>query len=193
MQFVIEVVQRGEPVAAKNNRGGQYQKLDLVYKKDGKVEAKALADFANKDIWNDLLALKQGDIRSITTEKNESGFWQWLSITEAGSVVQEPSEKTGGTASRSPQVAPSGTGTTTKTGKVLGSNYETKEERARRQVLIVRQSCLSTAVGFAQARQPKGITSEADDILVIARKFEEFVFAPPKDGGVSTMDDDIPF
>ncbi len=76
---------------------------------------------------------------------------------------------------------------------MLGSNYETKEERARRQVLIVRQSCLSTAVAFAASRQPKGVTCEAEDILVIARKFEEFVFAPPKDGGVSTMDDDIPF
>ncbi len=66
------------------------------------------------------------------------------------------------------------TGATSNVGSVSRSTYETPEERAKKQVYIVRQSSLSVArdnlaVG---AKSPP----DAESIIALARKFEAYVF-----------------
>lgn len=163
MQFNIEVVERSDPKEAKNNRGGVYNKIDVIYKKDGKVEAKSLADFANKEIWDDLLALQKGDVKTVTVEKNANGYWEWKSVGEASAEEQKPTQA----ASNTDAAAKKGT------GKVLGSNYETPDERAKRQVMIVRQSSISNAIAFAELN--KLTKSHIDDVIANAKTFEAYV------------------
>ena len=66
--------------------------------------------------------------------------------------------------------------------RVTGSNYETKEERAARQTLIVKQSSLSTAVA-ALAIGAKSSPS-ASDVIAYAKQLEQYVMGAPQ-----TMDD----
>lgn len=69
------------------------------------------------------------------------------------------------------QAATETTGSTQKaSGKVLGSNYETPEERKTRQRLIVRQS------SFDQARQLAGTKTKFEDIVATAEQIEAWVY-----------------
>jgi len=49
MQFNLTLIQASEVLGKKNNKGGTYDQMELVFKRDGKVEAKAFPEFANKD------------------------------------------------------------------------------------------------------------------------------------------------
>ena len=63
-------------------------------------------------------------------------------------------------------------------GKVIGSNYETAEERARRQVYIIRQSSLGTAVELL------GSGASVADVINTAKQFEAYVFSKEAEGEV---------
>jgi hypothetical protein len=81
--------------------------------------------------------------------KDDNGYWQWKNVVPV--------------AEGAPMVA--GTAGTGKAG-----NWETSEERARRQILIVRQSCLAQAVNV------KGVGEQnAENITELAAQFEEWV------------------
>ena len=172
MQFNITVIQINEVLGKKNNRGGQYNQVEVVYKREGKVEAKAFPDFANKDIYDTLKGLEKDGNYTVTTEK-VGDFWKWLSVekTNNSGVAEtdwkvDPVEDAKASVTRSKPA-----------GKVLGSNYETKDERAQRQKLIVAQSSLSNAIEFAKALEPKGSTHSPDDIERVATGFYNFVFS----------------
>ena len=53
------------------------------------------------------------------------------------------------------------------------STYETAEERAKKQVYIVRQSCINYAIGLMGLAKTKPSVEEA---IKIAKQFEDFVF-----------------
>jgi hypothetical protein len=59
---------------------------------------------------------------------------------------------------------------------VLGSNYETPAERAKRQVYIVRQSSINAAIALYVAQNPKGAAVSVEEILKVAGTFEAYVF-----------------
>lgn len=107
----------------------------MVYKDDrGETKTKKLMSFANPATYATLKDAKNGELFDITQIKNDKGFWDWTSATR--------SDATGATASTgadAPATTPAKSFTPTK------SSYETTEERARRQVLIVKQSSLATA------------------------------------------------
>lgn len=176
MQFVIQVVEANEVKGKKNARGSLFNAVALVYRRDGQVKALSFPDWSNKEIYQTLLELKAGETRTVTAEKvNE--FWKWLSISAAGEqAATEASKNTSeqvssGTAGGQAGWGGSATasGNTGRTGKVVGSNYETSEERARRQVMIVRQSSISSAV----AMLPE--VRLASDIIAAAEVFEAYV------------------
>jgi len=171
MQFQLTLIQASEVLGKKNNKGGTYDQMELVFKRDGKVEAKAFPEFANKDIYPVLKGLEKDATYTVTTEK-VGDFWKWLSITPANGedtpkdAVAQPAAASGVSSSR-PQAA---------TGKVLGSNYETREERQLRQKLIVAQSSLSAAIEFGKSKYPKGWDAEHETALAIAEVFYNWVF-----------------
>jgi len=162
---VIDVVQ--ETLAAKNGR--TFQQLVVSYKNDkGMAQAKKLVSFANPDLFKAAKTWLKDQVYNVKTVKNDkTGYWDWVSLEGDNQVAETKS-------------APSAT-------RVTGSNYETKEERAARQIYIVRQSSITNAVALL------GPGKSVSDVLNVAKQFEDFVFA--KSEGVDAINelaDDIP-
>lgn len=154
---------------------GKYKQLEVAYKGgDGKVSSKKIMSFAAPDVFKVLANSKQGDFFDVTTVKNDKGYWDWTSATNgsASGFV-----KAATTSSPTPR-----------------STYETAEERAARQVLIVRQSSVSNAIEFYKLNAKKQPSTQ--EIVEVAKFFEDYVFGknttPKSDGGLSEMTDDIP-
>lgn len=95
---------------------------------------------------------KPGELYDVNVVKNENGFWVWETVAKIDGDASGPAGFAVG-------VAPAArTGT-----------WETPEERARKQILIVRQSCLAQAVAFV------GNGTLVDDVIERAEQFEEWV------------------
>jgi hypothetical protein len=174
----IQIIDVGTPNTHAAKSGRTYQSLEITYKgSDGKVSAKKLMSFSNPSVFKAAGSWNKGDLVEIVTQKDDAGYWQWTGIGEAGSAPQ---------ASAAPVASAGAT-------RVTGSNYETKEERAARQVLIVRQSSLSVAVQalLAGAKTPPN----AGDIITLAKELESYVFAeePKKIPEITDLEDDVPY
>lgn len=192
----IEIV--ANPVSTVPTAKGSYQVIELAYKNKSfqdKLEGKKVMSFTNKDVFAALQKAQFGDVFEISRVKNDKGFWDWTAASTGGSV---PAQSTGGTS----PMASNNNAASVKTGTVTPkSNYETAEERAARQVLIVRQSSISSAVEFGAYNKLKS----AEEILAIAQQFEDYVFgkaAAYAEEAVETakstdffgdMPDDIPY
>ena len=161
---------------------GSYQVADVAYKNktfQDKLEGKKVMSFSNKEVFNTLSQAKFGDVFEVTRVKNDKGFWDWVSLGTAGSVPTEP-------VSTGTSAASSGFSTPVKTGTVTPkSNYETSEERAARQVLIVKQSSISSAVELAIANKVK----DPQEVIAIAKQFEAYVWG--KEEEVATSPDEV--
>lgn len=161
-----------------------YVELEVAYKNidfGDKLEVKKLNPFGNKDVYNTLKTAKSGEVYDIERVKNEGGFWDWVSI-KGGNAAQTPS-----------QTATVASGSTSFTSPK--STYETADERAKKQVYIVRQSSISAAIETLKTDKKN---PSVQDVIETARQYEAFVFGqetkpvlladlPPND-----EDDDIP-
>lgn len=161
MSFPIEVV------AVKVENKGKFRVASVTYKdKDGKVDNKAIVSFANAtypataEVFKTLSQSQQGDQYDVTSQKDEKGFWQWTSAISVGKNVQ---------------------GASSSVAKIVKSSYETTEERAARQVYIVRQSSISSAIDYlvAQGGKPK---FDVNEVIAVAQQFETHVFSKDPSG-----------
>lgn len=138
---------------------GKYKLAEVAYKgQDGKVTAKKLMSFTYPDVFKVFADAKQGNVFSVESQKNDKGYWDWISASAGaagGGAVSKPAA--GSTGNPSPK-----------------STYETAEERATRQVLIVRQSSLSNAVEFLGLNTKK--VPSAQEVVEVASFFESYVF-----------------
>lgn len=158
---VIDVAQ--ETLSAKNGR--TFQQLVVSYKNDkGMAQAKKLVSFANPDLFKAAKTWAKDQIINVKTVKNDkTGYWDWVGLEgEAVATSKESATPT----------------------RVTGSNYETKEERAARQVYIIRQSSLATAVDLL------GQGASTDTVIETAKVFEAYVLGNP--GSFDDLADDIP-
>jgi len=152
--MIIEIIDVGTPESVKTGKG-QYQTLQVSFKNEqGQVQGKKLMSFSNPTVFKDIQGFAKGDRIDVLTVK-EGDYWQWKAIDKEGEAPPraEAPKSTGGG------------------GKVIGSNYETAEERARRQVYIIRQSSLGTAVELL------GQGASVDDVVKTAKQFEAYVFS----------------
>ena len=148
---------------------GSYQVAEVAYKDEGgKVTGKKIMSFANKDVFTTISKAKTGDVFSVTSEKDDKGYWQWKTIS-TGMAQSSTSAKPGTATPR--------------------STYETPEERKQRQDYIIRQSSLSSAI--AALKTEKSVPS-VDDVLKVAEQFVQFVYNKQPESGFEDMDDDIP-
>jgi len=158
---VIDVAQ--ETLSAKNGR--TFQQLVVSYKNDKcMAQAKKLVSFANPDLFKAAKSWTKDQIINVKTVKNDkTGYWDWVGLEgEAVATSKESATPT----------------------RVTGSNYETKEERAARQVYIIRQSSLATAVDLL------GQGASTDTVIETAKVFEAYVLGNP--GSFDDLADDIP-
>jgi hypothetical protein len=164
---------------------GSYIQLDVTFKRldTGKVEGKKIMSFTNKDVYEKMAKATKGTQLAVTTEKNEkSGYWDWTAVNPLG---QSESSTTS-----NPQ---SGTKQGFSSPK---SNYETPEERAARQVLIVRQSSLAQAVDSLKSDKK---LPDKDEVLDLAEAYAAWVFQSntqldkPEVNFADMDDDTIPY
>lgn len=140
--------------------GGTYKGAEIVFKDaNGKVQTKNIHENGLKyapAVKNGLESLESGDNFTVEMEKKDD-FWTWISIKKG--IEQEEKQKS--TSQQS---------TTSKS-----TSWETAEERAARQKLIVRQSSLTNAVAFL-AIQPGTMSITEVDVIETATTFYNWVF-----------------
>ena len=164
MQFTIKVVSKD--ITTKPTAKGSYQMITLAFRNEqsGKLEEKKLVPFGgehNARCFKIAQDASEGRLYEVTAEKGEQ-YWEWkdMKALPPDTVVN---------ASVAAPVKSNSLQTTTG-----ARTYETAEERAERQVLIVRQSSLSAAV----ATLAIGAKSVVDPskVLELAQQYTNFVF-----------------
>ena len=140
--------------------GGTYKGAEIVFKDaTGKVQTKNIHENGLKyapAVKNGLESLEPGDNFTVEMEKKDD-FWTWISIKKG--IEQEEKQKT----------------TTQQSTASKSTSWETAEERAARQKLIVRQSSLTNAVAFL-AIQPGTMSITEVDVIETATTFYNWVF-----------------
>lgn len=160
MEIQIQIVQVDKQT--KTTSGGKpYVALELAFKNlsSGKLESKKLMPFGTtSDAHKVLSGANQGDVFTIVSEKNAgTGYWDWLKATQA------------------PPGTTAETVVNNKATPSPKSTYETPEERAKKQVYIVKQSSISAAIATLSvgAKTPPS----TDSVLEVAQKFTDWVFS----------------
>lgn len=146
---------------------GSYQVCELAYKNKSfgdKVEGKKIMSFAEKLAFDTLSKAPMGAVFTIGRDKDDKGYWKWNRVAEGASA---------------PAAAPTNGGTMASPTPVNKPQYETADERAARQVMIVRQSSLAQAVALLSANGGKKNTPQ--EAISIAKIFENWVMTG--DGG----------
>lgn len=165
---VIQVKNETKP----NKNGGTYQQLEVAYKNlsDGKVAAKKVMSFSNPAVFNTLANAKSGEVFEITSEK-KGDFWEWTNAAQAvpGATV-------------APISAP-----VPFSKQPVKSTYETPEERAKRQIYIIKQSSVSSAIAY-HALNSKSVP----DLSVVLNTAQQIVnFCTTT--ALTEMENDFPF
>jgi hypothetical protein len=145
----------------KKAAGGTYEGWELVYRTDDnqvKTVAKPVQGLKfNPALAEGLRGLKPGDPFVMVMEKNGQ-YWEVKEVSKGSPKPAEPSSHVAAPAS------------TASTGRA--STYETAEERAKKQVFIIRQSSLSNALAyFALGKKAVSL----DEVLDVATALEEYV------------------
>ena len=178
--MLINIIDVGSPNTHAAKNGRSYQSLEVTYKDEqSQTKTKKLMSFSNPSVFNHIKGLSKGDAVNVTTTKDDQGYWQWTAIG-GDAPAQESTSK------------PASAGV----NKTTGSNYETKEERAARQVYIVRQSSISAAVSTLTVGAKSAPT--ADSVIELAKQFEAYVFAKEPEKTAANipeldLEDDIPY
>lgn len=168
-------------IATKPTKTGKtYQEADVAFKNNtfqGKVEGKKVLSFgAQAEAFKVLAVAQPGETYEVNVVKNEKGYNDWISMAKAGVAEQAAG------AISAPRAAAA--------GAQRSSSFETPEERAQRQVSIVRQSSLGHAVATLSVGAKK---LEPADVIKVAKQYEDFVHGR-KSAGASGFEDlpDVP-
>lgn len=152
---------------------GSYQVADVAFKNltyQGKVEGKKVMSFgATKASFEVLATAQTNDIYEVTVVKNDKNYNDWVAMTKGTADGQQ----------QAPNRQPPAGNAPTRT-----STYETPEERAKKQVYIIRQSCLSNAVSTLAAGSKSTVNPK--DALAVADQYVAWVM------GSSVGFDDVP-
>lgn len=169
--------------SAKSKAGKDYEFVEVTYKNlsfDGKVESKKHNQYGDKTVFATLKDAQPGAEFTIERKKDDAGYWQWIGITSGSGASSSSSSSGTSSVSKGATPAPK-------------STYETPEERAKKQVYIVRQSSVTAALNFMElTKQNKASVS---DVVDVAKIFEAYVFGINLDSEpapLPDLDDDIP-
>lgn len=132
-----------------------------------KTEYQNVASFSNPAVFK---AVQEaiGETVEVEVGQNDKGYPDWKAVRIITGTAGSPAATTG--------AAPAGN-TGANATRVTGSNYETPAERARRQVLIVRQSSLSNAIDILKSTETE---IEPDSAIILAQKLVDWVFETPE-------------
>lgn len=146
-----------------NAKGTSYKSLTVDFRdENNKLSSKTINVFgAQKRTGEILEEASPGQVYEVTAVKNNAGYWDWID-------ARITTEQLGSTSTVSTAQASSKPQTNTSRG------FETPEERAKKQVYIVRQSSLANAVATLSV----GVKTppSPEDVIKVARLYEGYVF-----------------
>lgn len=159
----------------------------------GKVEAKKIMPFGeNSNAHKALINAQNGDVFDVQVVKNSAGYNDWVAVTPGVAGSPSPTTQSVQPAQTAGRVLPASSAAS---APARTSTYETPEERAKKQVYIVRQSSLSAAIATLGAGAKSAL--KPSDVIAVAKEYEAFVFdtaaAPADDTGFDDMTDDVPY
>jgi hypothetical protein len=154
-QYTIQSVD----ITVENKGKNTWNIANVKYDSKGESKTKKVVSFKNPEVFNTVKALKEGDVVEVSFTPGDE-YYNWSGVKVLG----------GQAAKETPAASAAPTG-----GRAPTSNYETKEERALRQVMIVKQSSLAQSV--ALLKDVAGIQVEA--ILDTAQTFADWVLEKP--------------
>ena len=168
MQLNITVIQN-EQKSAMSKANKPYKLCELAYKNldSGKVESTKINQYS--DLFKQVCDMQAGMSFSVTKEK-VGDFWNWVKVE-----ILQPSSVT------ETKASPVGT---------FKPTYETPEERAKKQVYIVKQSSIGHAIEMLSIGAKTPLAKE--NVLLLAQQLTEWVLSsPPFDdvGGIEIYDD----
>lgn len=135
---------------------GKYNMATVHYSQDGQDKEKKIMSFAQKETYNTLVNAQPGEVYDIKAVK-DGKFWNWESATAAGGGSMASTGSTGGSK----------------------GNWETAEERAMRQVWIIRQSSIASACNlWGTLGAPDNVVER---VLEAAKRFEAYVHGVEED------------
>jgi hypothetical protein len=165
--------------SAPNKSGKVFQTADVAFKNNsfqGKIEGKKITQYSEAAFKVVTDPSSIGKTFEVTVEKKD-GFNNWVAMqqVDAGAVATPPPQT-----SYTPITKAAATA-------APRSTYETPEERAAKQVYIVRQSSIAVANNSLSvgAKTPP----DPDAVIDLAKKFEAYVFAKEPLGGTTGFDD----
>ena len=159
VSVTIERVKKGK---------SDYSKAVVIYTFNGQARTQNIMSFANPAVFSKIqeweVALPEGEV-NVEVGKNDAGYNEWRSIGAADGNASASS----GT-SPAQTSSPARASTNTFSG---GRDFETREERAARQVLIVKQSSLTAALKYRELIDDVG---NVEDVIATAQEFADWVF-----------------
>jgi hypothetical protein len=152
--MVIRIIDVEESTAT-NKANKPYTVLDISYKNvtfQDKVESKKHNQYGDKTVYATLKDAKKGDVFTILREKDDAGYWQWVGIEqgENAPMAAAPNKAAPQAATAAPK-----------------SNFETPDERAKKQVYIIKQSCLGYAIESLKTDKKNPTPQEVMDLAQV--------------------------
>jgi hypothetical protein len=177
MTIQIEIL-NAKPTTAVSPKGKNYTFLDLAYKNlsfQGKVEGKKIMSFgATEAAFKTLATAQSGEVYDVEVVKNGAGYNDFVSAKKSdGTVSAQPAKVSVGVNSTSVTAPPR-------------STYETPEERAKKQIYIIRQSSLSTATDIVSVGAKK---VDVKEVIETAKQLEDYVFGKTSTPTAEAFDD----
>lgn len=165
----IQVISCSKPEWKEKPPKAKWQEVNLTYAAAGKTQVKKFLSF--NPIFNKIKEMEEGEQYEVTMTKNDAGYWDWVTV-----------EKNNGEQSVSAPDAPK--------QLTRPSTYETAEERAQKQIYIIRQSSLSNSIEYSKS--VKALKSK-EEMFALAEEMVGFVFNT-KSGveALIDMEDDVP-
>ena len=161
-------------VKAITKTGKPYEFIDLMYKNKSfqdKVEGKKVMPFGNKEVFETLKNSDKGDVFYIGRTKNADGFWDWDKISQVPNNKETYNEEVGH--KQQTKAVPAAS---------KSQPWETPEDRAKKQLYIIRQSSLTNAVNTLVGNV------NPEDVKSTAQNYIDFVLGLEDN---HLMDDDI--
>lgn len=155
----IEVL-KVEKIQSFTSTNKPYDKLEVAYKNgEGKIASKTLMPFGDgKEVYNTMSRATPGSYFSVEQVKNAKGYWDWTSVARQDAAPPVAKTQAGAQISAA-------------NGSSNSRGFETPEERANKQVYIVRQSSISNAIEMLKSTNPS-----VEQVLQVAKEFEDYVF-----------------
>ena len=179
MEIKVVNVSVEDNIPTKSGKGF-YSKATVTFQNlgTGKIEAKQIFPFSmTKELFEKVKTLEPNQTYSVTTEKDEGGFWVWTAVDRQDNpTMPAPTRGTAVPTAGRPQ-------------------YETADERAAKQVYIIKQSSLATAVALLKTEK---VQPSPQDVIAVAQVFTNWVMEKPGIKGdaqpdISDLQDDIPY